>query len=239
MTEPDLSIESAIALIDAVEKDINERTIFTRRLDIYPFDTVAGEMLAKGIALARSAILLIQHGYPDEAFGLCRSLYECCIYLRYITGERDLLEKRSVAFLEFGVKSKAFWFDLLDKSASLSQEERSDIERYKQENEIPDDPRVITRPWSEIYKMVEKISKKSHVLDANDSTEDLRDKQRAIGYTDTSSYVHCTQPGVNNYSFGWKESIRVKRAKDSQTALKTVMAIQLHLRELVRYCFYG
>jgi hypothetical protein len=241
MTEPDLSIESAIECIDTVEKTINELAIFTRRLDIYPFDTVAGEMLAKGIALARSAILLIQQGYPDEAFGICRSLYECCIYLRYITGERDQLEERSMAFIEFGVKSKAFWFHLLDKGSSLSQEERQDIERYKLDNNIPDDPKVITRPWSGIYQIVEKISKKSHPLDADDSTEALRDKQRAIAYTDTSSYVHCTQPGVNSYSYGWKEPILVKKAQNAQTAtaVKTFMVIHVHLRELLRYCLFG
>jgi len=241
MIEPDFSIESAIECIDTAEKTINELSIFTRRLDIYPFDTVAGAMLAKGIALARSAIIFVQHGYPDEAFGICRSLYECCIYLRYITGERDQLEERSMAFIEFGVKSKAFWFHLLDKGSSLSEKERNDVQRYKHENGIPDDPKIITRPWSGVYQIVEKTSKRPHHLDEDDSTEALHDRLRAIAYTDTSSYVHCTKPGVNAYSYGWKEPIFVKKVPEgrSSTTIKTVMVIHVHLRELVRYCLFG
>jgi hypothetical protein len=239
--EQAFSLEATIGHIDTLEKTINDLQVYTRRSGTYPFDTVAGEMLAKAFALSRSAILLVQHGYPDEAFGLCRSLYECSIYLRYITRERDQLDERSREFLKFGVTSKAFWFDLLDRNSSLTQEEREDIERYKGENKIPDDPKRVTQPWSGVWKLIEKISKEQHPVDADTSTEAFREKEKAIGYTDTSSYVHCTQPGLNSYAYDWKEPILIRKSRSlkTNTAFKTCMVIQVHLREIARYCLFG
>jgi hypothetical protein len=235
------SVESTIDYIDAEEKTINEVRIHTRRPDIYPFDTVAGEMLAKVIALSRCAIFLVQEGYQDEAFGLCRSLYECCIYLRYISGDKDHLHERARKFLEFGLTSKSFWFDLLIKSPSLTQEERDDIERYKRDNGIPDDPKIVTRPWAGFHKIIEKVSKQPHPLDSDDSTEDLRDRQRAMAYTDTSSFVHCTQPGLNAYSYEWTEPILIRKSRKlrTDTVSKTCAVIRVHLREAIKYCLYG
>jgi len=235
------SLSGTIAFIDSLEKTVNDLRIYTRRSDMYPFDTVAGEMLSKAFALSRSSILLVQNGYPDEAFGLCRSLYECSIYLRYITQQQEKRNERASKFLEFGVTSKAFWFDLLDKNSPLTQAEREDIERYKDENRIPDDPKRITQPWSEVRKLIERVSKEQHPTDADNSTEGLRLKEKAISYTDTSSYVHCTQPGLNAYTFEWKEPIIVRKSRSvqSNTASKACMMIQVHLSAVAKYCLFG
>lgn len=207
---------------------------------MYPFDSVAGEIICKAFAVARSAILLVQNGYPDEAFGLCRSLYESAIYLRYITQDPDQRNERAVAFLKFGVTSKAFWFSLLAEGSTLSDAQLQEIAKYKAENQIPDDPKIITRPWSGIWGLIEKVSKQPHPTDADTSTEIFRTKQRAIAYTDTSSYVHCTQPGLNNYSYEWKEPILVRKSRDrTRMAQKTCILIQDYLKEIVRYSLFG
>jgi hypothetical protein len=240
MVEDIVSLEATIAKVDSLEHAVNNRRIYTRRPDLYPFDTVAGEMLAKAFALSRSAILLSQNGYPDEAFGLCRSLYESAMHLRYITRECEKRDERSNGFLEFGVTSKAFWFDLLDRSLDINDEERSDIVRYKRENQIPDDPKNIFQPWSGNRKLIEKISQAPHPIDSEDSTEDLRDKQRALAYTDTSCYVHCTQPGLNTYSHDYREPIRtLHHAPSANTASKACLMVQEYLPEIVKYCFFG
>lgn len=239
--ENPFSVEKATEQVDALEGKLNELSIFTRRLDLYPFDTVAGEILANAIALCRSAILLIENGYSDEAYGLCRSLYECSIYLRYITRDSDQLQKRSNEFLEFGVKSKAFWFHLLKKDSSLTDEARSAIERYKAENSIPDNPKMVTQPWSGIWKPVEKTSSDLHPTDSDTSTEALREKDRALAYTGSSAYVHCTQPGLNTYSYEWKEPMLIRkfRTPKPDTVFPSCMVIQIHLNEIARYCFFG
>jgi hypothetical protein len=153
------SLDGTIALVDALEKTVNDLQIFTRRLDFYPFDTVA---------------------------------------------------------------------------------ERDDIERYKRENKIPDDPKRITQPWSGVRRLIERASKEPHPIDPDDSTEAFRDRQRAIAYTDTSAYVHCTQPGLNAYSYGWKEPIRIKGPHAAASiASKACFVLQVQLREIVRYCLFG
>lgn len=94
----ELSLESTADYVDSVEKYVNKLNPYTRRADIYPFDTVAGEVLAKSISLARCAILLIEQGYSDEAYGLCRSLYECYISLRYMTENLGRRDERASSF---------------------------------------------------------------------------------------------------------------------------------------------
>ncbi|HEV2136756.1 MAG TPA: DUF5677 domain-containing protein [Terracidiphilus sp.] len=235
-----LTVESTTRLIDELEAFVNNMSVYTRRPDLYPFDTVAGELLSKCFALSRSALLLIQSGYSDEAFGLCRSLYESSIYLRYITREPEQRERRATDYLEFGVTSKAFWFDLL-MQGDLTSAERTDIEMYKAENAIPDDPKIVTQPWSGRRRFIETFSKMAHPTDSSASTEHFRLKDKAISYTDTSSYVHCTQPGLNSYTFEWREPIRVRRSKPDMgnTAFKTCLMIHTHLRAVVRYCLFG
>lgn len=234
------SLDATIAAVNSLEKTVNDLSIYTRRGDVYLFDSVAGEIICKAFALARSAILLVENGYPDEAFGLCRSLYESAIYLRYITQDPDQRDERAMAFLMFGVTSKAFWFSLLAEGSTLSDAQLEEIKRYKAENQIPDDPKIITRPWSGMYRMIETVSKQSHPTDADTSTEMLRTKQKAIAYTDTSCYVHCTQPGLDNYSYAWKEPILVRKSSERpRMAQKTCILIQDYLKEIVRYSLFG
>lgn len=209
--DPAFSFEATVAFVDSLQQHINDLSIFTRRGDYYTFDLVAGEAIAKAFSLCRAANLLVQGGFPDEAFALCRSLFELSIYLRHITREPALLQTRSMDFLRFGVNAKGFWADLLNKSDSLTEEQRNEIERYTSENSIPDDPKLVTQPWSGVRRFIEKSSKSPHPADVADSDEKTRDRDRAISYTDTSSCVHCTQPGLDRYAYDWKEPINFRK----------------------------
>ena len=130
--------------------------------------------------------------------------------------------------------------ELLEKSSSITEEDREDIHRYKLENKIPDDPKRITQPWSGVWRMIEKVSKDPHPIDPDSSTPEMREKDKAIAYTDSSSYVHCTQPGVNSYAYEQYEPILIrKETSATDTAIKTAMVIQFHLREIIRYSLFG
>lgn len=239
--DPAFSFEATIALVDSLQQNINDLSIFTRRLDYYTFDVVAGEAIAKAFSLCRAVIVLVQNGFPDEAFALCRSLFELSVYLRYITREPGLLQERSMDFIRFGVSAKGFWADLLDKSDSLTDAQRAEIERYKAENNIPDDPKLVTQPWSGVRGFVKTYSKLPHPTDVTDSDEKTRDKDRAISYTDASSYVHCTQPGLDRYAYDWRESIQLPKmnGQNSSNISKICMVIHVHLRAIVRFSLYG
>jgi hypothetical protein len=239
--DPAFSFEATIAFVDSLQRDINDLRIFTRRLDHYPFDMIAGEIITKAFMLCRAVILLVQSGFPDEAFALCRSLFELSVYLRYVTREPELRQKRSMDFLRFGVNAKGFWADLLDKSDSITDDQRIEIERYRSENNIPDDPKLVTQPWSGVRRFIEKYSKLSHPTDGPDSDEKFRDRDRAISYTDASSYVHCTQPGLDRYAYDWKESIQLPRSagQNKGNVSKVCMVIHVHLRAIIRYSLFG
>ncbi len=56
------SLQATIEYVNSLEKTINDLSIYPRRQDFYPFETVAGEMIAKSFALSRSAILLVCKG---------------------------------------------------------------------------------------------------------------------------------------------------------------------------------
>lgn len=239
--DPAFSFEATIAFVDSLQQNINDLRIFTRRLDYYPFDVVAGEIIAKAFMLCRAVIVLVQSGFPDEAFALCRSLFELSVYLRYITREPELLQERSVNFLRFGVNAKGFWANLLDKSDSITDEQRIKIERYKSENNIPSDPKLVTQPWSGVRRFIEKYSKLSHPTDGPDSDEKIQDRDRAISYTDASSYVHCTQPGLDRYAYDWKEPIQLPKSdgQNKGNVSKVCMVIHVHLRAIIRYSLFG
>lgn len=239
--DPAFSFEATIELVDSLQQYMNDLSIFTRRGDQYTFDVVAGEAIAKAFMLCRAVIVLIQNGFPDEAFALCRSLFELSIYLRYITLEPNSLQNRSMDFLRFGVKAKGFWANILSKSESLTDAQRNEVERYKSENNIPDDPKLVTQPWSGVRRFIEKYSKSSRPTDVIDSDENTRDRDRAISYTDTSSYVHCTQPGLDRYAYDWREPILLpqKHGQNTDNISKVCMIIHVHLRAIVRYSLYG
>jgi hypothetical protein len=239
--DPAFSFEATIAFVDSLQEYINDLQIFPRRMDYYPFDAVAGESIAKGFMLCRALIVLVHNGFPDEAFGLCRSLFELSVYLRYITREPEQLQKRSLDFLRFGVNAKGFWADLLDKSDSLTDDQRVQIERYKTENSIPNDSRLVTQPWSGVKSFVQKYSKESHPTDAPDSDEKIRNRDRAISYTDASSYVHCTQPALDRYAYEWREPIHLPKSngQNQGNVSKICMVIHIHLRAIVRFSLYG
>jgi hypothetical protein len=165
-SEVQFSLESTIKAANELEKDINNRQLITRPFDQHPFDIVACELLAKAFALSRSAILLVEHGFSDEAFGLCRSIYESAMYLRYITRDSSKLDERALAFLKFGRDSKAFWLHILKDSAALTPDELKEMEDYAADNEIPTDPKIMMRPWSGVKDMIRTTSQESHPLDA-------------------------------------------------------------------------
>jgi hypothetical protein len=239
--DPAFSFEATIAFVDSLQQNINDLSIFTRRGDTYTFDFVAGEAIAKAFSLCRAVIVLVQSGFPDEAFALCRSLFELSVYLRYITREPALLQTRSMDFLRFGVNARGFWADLLKKSDSLTDVQRDEVERYKFENNIPDDPKLVTQPWSGVRHFIQKYSKSPHPTDVADSDEKTRDRDRAISYTDASSYVHCTQPGLDRYAYLWKEPIQLpkKDGQNKNNISKACMVLQIHLRAVVRYSLFG
>jgi Family of unknown function (DUF5677) len=83
--------------------------VIPRRFHFNKFDTIALAILSKAFSVARACLLLIESGFEDEAFGLCRSIVECAWSLRYLTQESEQIEKRTWQYINFLILDKQFW----------------------------------------------------------------------------------------------------------------------------------
>jgi hypothetical protein len=99
------------AFLDDAEKKINERNFDLRPRETHPFDYIAAEFLSKCFALSRAALLLIESGFPDEAFGMIRTLVECAANLRYITAVKDEQDARVQSFIDYARQERGIWLD--------------------------------------------------------------------------------------------------------------------------------
>ncbi len=86
MTHPDNSaeIEKIRAYIATAEDEVNHLNIVPRPLDQFVFDSISLASLSM-FALAKASLALLDVDFPDEGYGLSRSLVECAVNLRYLT----------------------------------------------------------------------------------------------------------------------------------------------------------
>ena len=86
----------------AVKRALRTIRSFADEKSYYPrahlfADKVALGLLSKGITVAESVLLLVESGFPEEAFGLSRTLLEVALNLRFIAN-RDS-ERRAKRFV--------------------------------------------------------------------------------------------------------------------------------------------
>ena len=62
-----------------LEKVVSGMELFARNPKAAAFDSMALQCISKAFALVRASLLLIEKGFPDEAYGLARSLVECAV----------------------------------------------------------------------------------------------------------------------------------------------------------------
>lgn len=233
------SLEKTDLVIEELERMVDGERILIREAKRYPFDIVAAEMISKSFALARSITTLVRNGFPDEAAGMSRSLYEMSLYLRYITAERGSQHEKTMKFIQFDTNSRGFYFHLIEKDL-LSDKDRADIEQFMADKNIPDDPTLITKHWSGMRNFILDTAKASHPLDPTFITQRQRMKEKGLAYQYTSAFVHCTQPGIDRYCQHPGEAIAVWRGvMRTDTSVNACMAVHLQLRAIIRYCFYG
>src|ERR1017187_149825 len=75
--------------VKIAEAEINALGIYPRNPWMYPFDLVGLATVSKAIALSKACLKLVSSGFPDEAYGLSRSIVECANNLRFVTADWD------------------------------------------------------------------------------------------------------------------------------------------------------
>lgn len=96
MTKSEIAAEirKVSRFIRTAESEINRLGIYPRNPWMYPFDALGLSAVSKAIALSKACLKLVSSGFPDEAFGLSRSIVECANNLRFMTMEWDPRDTR-------------------------------------------------------------------------------------------------------------------------------------------------
>ncbi len=111
--------------------------LFLAGSEHYPFDIVGLANLSEAFAIAKACLKLLGADYPDEAYGLSRSLVEVATNLRYLTVDSAEQERSTRAFLKFAMEDKAFWYHYALESAK-NQKEKAALRAYAKQCGIVD-----------------------------------------------------------------------------------------------------
>jgi hypothetical protein len=76
-------------------------------------DPVLLALVSKSIVLAESIVLLVSNGFYDEAFGLCRTLLELELTVRYLTNADTV--SRCERYVEYFAKVNEGWMNIATK----------------------------------------------------------------------------------------------------------------------------
>jgi hypothetical protein len=243
MSHPNNSSQIALIrqYIAEVETEVNTLKIFPRDKFRYAFDSIALEIVSKSFALAKACICLLDSGFPDEAYGLVRSLVECALSLRYLTQDRSHLDKRTDDFIKHELAEKQYWlFYALEQFSGKPQEQ--ELKEYARELGIEPDKKLATRHWSGIRRGYawEMISG-DHELDGAAATEQHKSVTYAIDYHQTSSYVHCSQPSLNNYfpKEGTPYKVMPSSGDYGHSSQPVLFITLIYLHSAICYALYG
>jgi hypothetical protein len=190
-------IHKVQAYLKRAEVEINKLGIVPRLPYRHPFDILGLAILSKVFALSKACLKLVALSFPDEAFGLSRSIVECATILRYLTAEPALQDKRSKDFAKFAMADKAFWAHYaLEYSAGTDEE--FEIRQYMEQEGIVADTKPARRHWSGEDGFVWKTSLLDHPLDGV-KMQRHRKAEHAFSYYQTTQFVHCSTPAVDSY----------------------------------------
>jgi Family of unknown function (DUF5677) len=227
-----------------LEEIISRVELFPRNANQVMFDSVALQSISKGFGLARAALLLIEKGYPDEAYGLSRSLVECAVGLRHITADPVEQEKRTKGFIHYDQTERNYWLhqarQYVSNPAMLQEIESSRIAKELDAKQL--DPKDAFRHWSSHRSFIWEAMTTDHPLDATTNTVQHRKIAFAVDYHAPSQYVHCSQRGLDNYFHdpNWAYTVQNRRSSIvDHTAPKTLCILCHYLHQILCYAFFG
>jgi len=233
-------IDRVRSYMRALQDEIAGLKVYPRVFARYPFDLIGLALVSKAFSISKALLVLLEAGFADEAFGLSRSLVECALTLRFMTQDRDKLNRRSLDYANFEVADKQFWMHYaLQHAAGESMEQK--IREHARQFDLKDDPSEAGRHWSGKKGFAWKVNLEDHPLDNVASTELVKKSTYAVEYHGTSSYVHCYSPAVNNFLPSEWTPFEVEESSGRWNNASQVALIILisYLHSCVAYAFFG
>ncbi len=242
MAHPEIAseIEKIRAYIDETKSILNALEIYPRTVQYYPFDAVASELISKAFALSSACISLIPL-FPEEAFGLSRSLVECSVTLRYLTARPEEQWKRARRFLDYQHAMACFWFaQTFAKAQGTEEKERK--RRHGEELGLTPDDKLVRKHWSGEDQFVWNSAVDiQHPLDDASLLREHKRDMYSLDYRQTSNYVHCSQPGIENYFPALGAAFRVGNSTGEyyQPGPRVLLTIVVYLYLSIVYALFG
>ncbi len=177
----------------------------------------------------------------DEAYGLCRSLVECSLILRFLTRDIDKQLEYSTSFIHYTSAYKNYWLHWAreNTSGTIDQEE---VERLAQDFRFSGDPSGQRKGWID-RKLFNSYSSQTntHPTDGQWFNLDVRTMAYASDYYDPSQYVHCSQPALDNFfpEPGVPFVVEQSKQKFFNDAGRIAFIVAVYLHHVVRYALYG
>jgi hypothetical protein len=231
------------AYIKSVETQVNKMTLVPRVGYRYPFDLIGLATLSKAFALSKACLRLLTGAFTDEAYGLCRSIVECATDLRYVTADRDSQEKRTRDFVNYAKAQKAFWAHCAleqFKGKKGRSKQAAEVRQYMKEHRIISDPKSARRHWSGLSGFIWDVMTMPHPLDGP-VTITHRKTSYAADYFQTSAFVHCSLPAIDNYFFDEGIAYRVSPSSEGvhETCQTTLFIVLIYLHHSIAYVLFG
>lgn len=226
------------AYVKRARNEVDKLEIWPRTAHRYPFDIVGLAMLSKVFALAQACLTLLMSDLPDEAFGLSRSVVECSTNLRYLTADAALQNQRTRDFVNYALADKAFWAHYALEQFAGRKEEHEIREYAKQQGIVPD-TKSARRHWSGLSGFIWDIMNIDHPLDGP-VTPKFKKVSYAADYFQTSAFVHCSLPAIDNYFAEEKTRFQVSGANAlHQTSQSTLFIVLTYVHRSIAYALFG
>jgi hypothetical protein len=232
-------IKKVSRFVQVAESEMNRLGIYPRTPWMYPFDIVGLATVSKAIALSKACLKLLNSGSPDEAYGLSRSIVECANNLRYMTADQDdLYGSRVRNYVRQHLADKAYWAHYCLELFAGRPEEK-EIRDYMDAEGIVPDTKPASRHWSGERGFVWDTMTIDHPLDGAVTTKHKKISY-AADYFQTSTFVHCSLPAVDNYAVEEATPFQVSTSTSlHETTQSTLFIIFLYLHSTTAYALFG
>ncbi len=171
-------------------------------------------LLSKALTIARAICLVVDRGFPGEAFGMTRTLIEIYFCVRYI-GNKDT-EERAETYVKYQARVRKEWQTVIMKfyphipvdTISLDEEVEEAAKEFKNKAH-----------WTGHGGQAKLMALEEDTVELNDQGEALKAEfdYDAI-YFWTSHYVHVTVEALNEHATtpGEVFSVRARRGADKK-----------------------
>jgi hypothetical protein len=233
-------IELIHSYLQSVQNIVQGFKLFSRR---HVFDLSVLGLLSKAFSISNAALILIESGHSEEAYGLSRSLVECAMNLRYLTLLEDRLERENRAwkFAKFFHKEKRYWL-YQAKQWITDASALAEMDKYAAESGVVPDSKAASEHWSGFKNFVWECVNMNHPLDDPTYSLATRKIEYAIEYHATSAFVHCSQASIEHLlpPEDWIYVPELKPSGDTgQAAQRALFIILRYVHVSTRYAMFG